>query len=101
MRLNYGNDIEDYYIFLLSELEPRIEYYSNTYKVRGMDVDDLAQELRLHLWKVTKKNKYLPTKAKIQSWGNVVIRRKIWNLTDPRKYKRDKLDCDGRVHIPI
>ena len=86
-------------LFYLDRLEPRIKYYSDTMWFRGLDKDDLAQELRFHLWKIL--SKYNPDLSKIESWGNVVIQRKIWNLTNPSKYKRDQLDANGRTRLPL
>jgi RNA polymerase sigma factor (sigma-70 family) len=57
---------------------------SNKYWIEGFDADDVAQELRMHLWR--RIPKYNPTKGTIETWGYQVVvnrARDLYKKTDP------------------
>lgn len=60
------------------------------YYIDGYDSDDVAQELRMHLWRQLPK--YDPTRGKIETWGRRVLENKARDL-----YKKKKLEIDGVV----
>lgn len=93
----------NYYIsvILLNELEPRIQYYSSVWHIRKFQPEDVAQELRSHLWQRLNQNKYDSAKSAITTWGNFVIRNKLFDLTHPKRNKKDLLDADGRTFLPL
>jgi len=63
-------------------LEGYIISASNRYHVEGFDAEDIAQELRLHLWK--KLHLYNPTIGTIETWGYRVISNKVRDLSRRR-----------------
>ena len=71
----------------LKEINPLLVHYSK-YKIRGMDSEDIAQELRIHLWQVF--NQYDKKKSIFNTWANKVLRNKVIDLT---RRKKDTLDC--------
>lgn len=60
------------------------------YYVDGYESDDIAQELRMHLWK--KLHKYDPTKGKIETWGRLVLENKARDM-----YKKKMLEMGGEI----
>jgi RNA polymerase sigma factor (sigma-70 family) len=57
---------------------------SNRYWIEGFDADDLAQELRMHLWR--KMHLYNPRKGTIETWAYKVMvnrARDLFKRTDP------------------
>ncbi len=71
--------IEEY----LEALEPVIIFYSKRYKIWGLDWEDIAQELRIHLW--FKLKHYDITKSSIKTWATKVIHNKIIDLSRKKK----------------
>lgn len=63
-------------------------------KLGGMDSDDLAQELRMQIWR--KLDRYDPRKtASIKIWAHMVMRNRIIDLAQrATKVNRDVLDVD-------
>jgi len=59
-------------------LEGYIIGASNRYHVEGFDAEDVAQELRLHVWK--KMHLYNPTIGTIETWGYRVITNRVRDL---------------------
>jgi len=68
---------------------------SKTYKIPFLEPDDIAQELRIHLW--LKRDKYDPKRAKYNTWATKVCKRKIWELA--RYYKRNNRDSSKFLSI--
>ena len=75
--------IEDY----LEVLEPVTIYYSKKYRIWGLDWEDVAQEVRIHLWRKLKY--YDITKSALKTWATKVIRNKIIDLS---RKKKDLID---------
>lgn len=48
------------------------------YYINGLESDDIAQELRMHLWR--RLPKYDPMKGKIETWGHMVVENKARDL---------------------
>ena len=59
--------------------EKDIAYICQTYWIKGYDKEDLAQELRFHLWK--KLYLYNPTKSRFRTWAKEVMMNRLRNLT--------------------
>ena len=74
-------------------MENYIINVSNKYWIEGFDADDVAQELRLHLWK--KMHCYDPHKGTIQTWGYKVITNRARDL-----FKRTDPLCGPHIEIP-
>lgn len=60
----------------------------------GMPAEDVAQELRMHLWK--KMDKYNPNVASLRTWAQMVMRNR---LKDMSRKKKELLDSDRRHHF--
>jgi len=79
----------NYTLRVLNYLEPYIIYISaqNKYKFQLMDINDLAQELRLETWK--RLSRYNPRKSSLRTWINKILKDKIKNLIrDNWRHKR-------------
>lgn len=72
---------------ILQSLEPDIKAKSCRCRIAGMDSDDIAQELRIHIWQSI--DKYNPKRGSIRTWANTIMRNKIINLA---LAKKDPLD---------
>lgn len=70
---------------LLAEFEPTIRKLARTYEIRPLMPEDLAQELRLHLFE-----KYTPSVKEFNGWAYITCRRKIVDLS--RYHTRQKRD---------
>lgn len=70
---------------LLKEFEPTIKKLSRTYEIKPLESEDLAQELRLHLFE-----KYTLKVKEFNGWAYIVCRRKIVDLS--RYYTFQKRD---------
>jgi RNA polymerase sigma factor (sigma-70 family) len=67
----------DWRILAMQELEKKIVCSACYYHIYGYDAEDLAQELRLHLWK---KLHTWKKKSSIKTWAERVIRNYLYNL---------------------
>jgi len=79
----------NYALMVMDYFEPYIMLSCIQYQWRlpGYDLNDLAQELRLALWKSLKRYDF--RKTSLRTWGNLVIKRKINNIQrDNFRYKR-------------
>jgi RNA polymerase sigma factor (sigma-70 family) len=65
-------------IMQLLEKEIRSICKQDSYQVRGMSPNDIAQELRLHLW--NKIPLYDPRKSSLKTWAYKVFNNKIKDL---------------------
>lgn len=100
-RLYYLDNKEDYFdwrIQALNALEPSVMFFCRQ-EIKGMDYDDLAQEIRLLLWKDL--NKYDNKRSSLRTWASVRIRSYLGDITNTRKYKKDLLDSKKRDEYPI
>jgi RNA polymerase sigma factor (sigma-70 family) len=89
----------------MNALEGYIIQVSRNYWVEGFDSEDIAQELRLHLWRKIKN--YDPTKGTIETWGRKVLVNRVRDLyrrTDPLCNEHKQLeekdapcDIDGNL----
>ena len=77
----------NYTLMFLEYIEPDVKLYARNYHIKGMDFDDVAQELRYHLWK--KMHKYNPYRGSPRTWSWRVMRNK---LTDMSRKRLDWLD---------
>ena len=75
----------------LETLEPDINLFASRYQIRGMEIEDVKQELRIQLWK--KFNRFNPDKAGLRTWAWKVMRNRC---TDLNRRADDKLDSDNR-----
>lgn len=62
----------------LELLEKDICYLSYEIRVAGLSPEDVAQELRIHLW--NKLHLYNHNKAGLRAWAQAVMRRKLVDL---------------------
>lgn len=80
----------------LELLEKDICYFATLHNGQyGMDFDDIAQEMRIHLWR--KLDRYHPGKAGLRTWANRVMRMRLIDLSRRRK---ELLDHEDRDHYP-
>jgi RNA polymerase sigma factor (sigma-70 family) len=103
-RLRYPVDagFVDWRVEVLRKLEPDIVGISNQYRdgINGMDADDIAQELRLKLWKVIER--FDPSRSSIRTWSVRVLNNARINLyVAQNAFKRriDLLPEDFDVYI--
>lgn len=75
---------------LMDELRPIQISLATRYPVKGMDVDDIVQELNIKMWDVVKKGKYDPMRCKPTSYFWRVFFNHIVDLN--RKRVDDMLD---------
>jgi DNA-directed RNA polymerase specialized sigma24 family protein len=62
----------------MDELEKMISLFVKNNSISGFDDDDLAQELRIHLW--NRLPSYDPTKSGLRTWSKHLLDRKIIDL---------------------
>lgn len=75
----------------MEKAERLIVLKANKYNIPGYTSEDLAQELRIHLW--DKLEKYHPVKAGLDTWLNRVLSNHLINMSVRAKRKnRDILD---------
>lgn len=97
-----GYDRDNYAERALAFLEKDICYLSQMNWGYGIDKEDVAQELRLQIWR--KLHLYHPGKAGLRTWGQRVMRMRLIDMKrgmiNQRKgYVRDMLNMpDRRVH---
>lgn len=78
----------------LALLEKDICYLANMYSGGwGMDFDDVAQELRIHLWR--KLDKYHPGKAGLRAWAQQVMRMRLIDVRRKNLKKIPYFDDEG------
>ena len=70
----------DWRIQAMAELEPRICFLSSpsVFRIGDYTQEDLAQELRLQVWK--KLPKFDPTRSKLLTWGQMVMTFRLIDL---------------------
>jgi len=68
----------------LQQFEPTLIKLAKTYKIPPLEWEDIAQELRLHLW-LKEKNRKKSIKD-YNNWAYIVCRRKLIDLA--RKYNK-------------
>lgn len=69
----------DWRVFAMQELENKVVCEASSYKIFGYTSEDLAQELRLTLWKGL--NTFDSEKnVKLKTWANIVIKRRLYEL---------------------
>jgi len=76
--------------------ESTIIKLAKTYSIPYMGWQDIAQELRIHLW--LKRNQYNP-KRRYEDWAYITCRHKIVDLA--RYYDAKKRGGQGRTSINI
>jgi DNA-directed RNA polymerase specialized sigma24 family protein len=80
----------------LEMIEPYIKTFSYQYKIPGLYSDDIAQELRFFVWR--KIDKYNPMLSSPKTWSVRVMKNRIYDLSNPKKYKKDMI-IDKTVSI--
>ena len=78
----------------LDAIEKDICYEAGKNYIYGMGKEDIAQELRAHIF--SKIGNYDPTKSNFRTWAIRVMKNKIIDLS---RKKKDKLDSEQRTHI--
>ena len=77
----------DYSSIAMQIMEYDITCYSAKYHIRGYTQEDVAQELRLKLWKALPK--YDPSKCGMRTWAIRVMKNHLNNLSrDAKRHKR-------------
>ena len=66
-------------------VEKDVGLFATKHKNRRLDPEDLAQELRIHVW--NKLHTYNPTKASFRTWLWRVMNSKVIDLTRVKNYK--------------
>lgn len=89
-----GYKVDNYTERALAILEYDVCYLSQANWGYGMSKEDVAQELRVQLWR--KLHLYNPYKSSIKTWGWRVMRMR---LIDMSRKKKELLDSDRRHHI--
>lgn len=80
---------------MLKEFEPTIIKLAKTYHIGDLEWQDIAQELRIHLW-LKEKSAKEPIRS-YKDWAYILCRRKIAELA--RYYKRKKRDSSKNVSL--
>lgn len=83
-----------YAMLAMEIIEDLVLMMSNQYRINGLDVNDVAQELRLHIWR--KLDKYDPNKASFKTWARRVMRNKLTDLAGRKESYKDMLDGPER-----
>lgn len=80
---------------IMQALEPIVKKLckQDSNQVTGLTHEDLAQELRLHLWQYIPQ--YDPKMTSLNTWGYMVLNRKISNM------KRDSFRLKRRIQYCI
>lgn len=97
--INYSPNEEiffDWRIQALNMLEPSVLFYCQypgLEKKKGLEFDDIAQELRFHLWKNL--NSW-HNKSSLRTWADRVLRNKLIDLS---RTKRELLDSSLREYM--
>ena len=73
----------------LTNLEPSIHFWCQRYYIKGYEIEDLEQEIRLHLWKKLRNFDH-NNGVLIYTWGNQVIKNRLKDLLrhENRKKRR-------------
>jgi RNA polymerase sigma factor (sigma-70 family) len=77
----------------MRQIEGYVVSISNKYWIEGFEADDIAQELRLHIWK--KMDNYDPNRGTIDSWAYKVLQnraRDLYKRTDPLCNEHEPLE---------
>lgn len=73
---------------LMEDFDKTIIKLAKAFKIPPLEWEDVAQELRIHLWK--NRHKYDPQKGKYKNWAYIICRNKLRNLAEYwRAQKRD------------
>lgn len=74
-----GYNFDNYTERALSLLEKDICYLAHTNWGYGMSSEDVAQELRIHLW--NKIDRYNPNKKSLRTWAQQVMRMRLIDMS--------------------
>jgi RNA polymerase sigma factor (sigma-70 family) len=86
--------------YAMQQSELYISWFCRNYFIPNWEMDDLAQELRLHLWK--KLDRYDPAKSTFKSWSKRILRNKVIDLIrTANKQGHDFLDNPNRCYPTI
>ena len=77
----------NYSIYFIKLIDPKVKLFSRKYIIKGIDKEDVAQELRLQLWR--KINQYDPARGAFNTWSYWVMRNRLIDMT---RRKVDILD---------
>jgi len=78
----------------IKQFEPTITKLSYAYKIKPLEPCDIANELRLHLWK--KRHLYDASKGSYKNWAYILCKNRIRNLAKYyRRKKRDQSKTDS------
>lgn len=80
----------NYTLQMMEQLESFVYFFSRNFTIRGLDINDTAQELRYHIWR--KANRYDPHKAGIRTWAKVVLRNKLIDMNRKNLITNSSLD---------
>jgi len=77
--IRYEIEFVDWRILAMQQLEKKIVCEASSYNIFSYTSEDLAQELRLQLWKGL--DSFDPKNgAKLETWANTVIKRRLYEL---------------------
>lgn len=100
MRTQYRIEVANYAENAMQLIEYDIDWLCRKFTVKNMDPDDLAQELRLHVWR--KLDKYDPRRCSFRVWAKQIMRNRIYDLHRKTKKKNiDMLDAPQRAMLPF
>ncbi len=89
--LNYTQDFNTFAEFMMQQAEVHISFLATQYRgLNGMDADDIAQELRLRLWKVLPKYNPNNGSGNYRNWMITTLNRKVIDMS---RRKKDMVDC--------
>lgn len=100
MNLDYSKEkSQDWRVDSMKYLDKFVVYEARGHKIHGYTCDDLAQELRLHIWKNL--HKYNPYKSNLKTWANNVMRNKLIDLDrgQTKTQKRRDFMCESLYTI--
>lgn len=77
MKIKYRHN-GDWRTFALEHLEKDILYCARRYRIIGMDIEDIVQELRYHL--LRKLDRFDRTKSRLRTWAMRVMRNRLIDI---------------------
>jgi RNA polymerase sigma factor (sigma-70 family) len=104
IRIDYFVREFNYSHQFLNKIEPQIVQMAKNYLIPGQATEDIAQELRLHIW--SKLPLYDPKKGKVKNWAYVVCRNKLADMqtkshSQKTRKKQDLLDIGSTRLKPL
>jgi len=87
--------------YYLKEIDPDLKkkayVFMEEWDIKGMDWEDLAQELRIHL--MNKYDSFNPEKSSFRTWANRIMLNKIKNIAREKNLSADVINRKSTLSI--